>query len=91
MMHDLRTAIHEGLIEVADANLRQEIVSFPSLELNTANVDEADETVGHYDRTIALAIAWQLRSLAMAGTTGSLKDEDIKDTDFNRYANFNEI
>ncbi len=91
MMHDLRTAIHEGLIEISDVSLKQEIVSFPSTDLNTANVDEADETVGHYDRTIALAIAWQLRSLAMAGTMGSLKDEDIRDNSFDRFANFNEI
>lgn len=91
MMHDLRTAIHEGLIEVADINLRQEIVSFPSLELNTANVDEEDETVGHYDRTIALAIAWQLRAMAMPGSVGNINDPDVSDKTFDAFAPFNEI
>ena len=91
MLHDLRTAIHEGLIEVSDQSLRQEIISFPSLELNTANVDEEDETVGHYDRTIALAIAWQLRAMAMPGTIGQLKDPDFKDKSFDRFASFDEL
>jgi hypothetical protein len=91
MLHDLRTAIHEGLIEIADQNLKQEIVSFPSLELNNTNVDEEDETVGHFDRIIALAIAWQLRAMAMPGSIGTLKDDDVSNQTFDRYASFNEI
>lgn len=94
MMHDIRTAIHEGLIETSDAALKQEVVSMPSTDLNTANVDEEDETVGHYDRTIALAIAWQLRSLAMPGYIGQIKDESDpsqRDLDFDPYSSFNQI
>ena len=91
MMHELRTAIHEGLMEISDANLKQEIISYPSLDLNMNNVDEEDETVGHYDRTIALAIAWQLRSRAMAGFVGDLKDPDILDRNFDKHSIFNEF
>lgn len=91
MMHDLRSAIHEGLIEISDANLKQEIISFPSLELNSANVDEEDETVGHFDRTIALAIAWQLRASAIPGYVGSLKDDDVQERDFNRFSSISEL
>lgn len=91
MMHELRTAIHEGLVEIADQSLKLEIVSFPSLELNTSNTDEEDESVGHYDRTIALAIAWQLRSLALPGYQPDLKDNEGKNESFDRYAIINEI
>jgi hypothetical protein len=94
MLHDLRTAIHEGLIEISDANLRQEVISMPSNDLNIANVDEEDETIGHYDRIIALAIAWQLRSLAVSGYSGKVYDEsnsNKKNIDFNPYSIFNEL
>ena len=91
MMHELRTAIHEGLIEIADAGLKQEIISYPSIDLNSANVDEEDETVGHYDRTIALAIAWQLRSRAMAGFVGELRDEEYVDKSFDKFSTFDNI
>ena len=92
MMHDLRTAVHEGLIYVSDANLKQEIVGFPSVDLNTQNVDEEDETVGHYDRTIALAIAWQLRASAMPGYVGKVEDADRQQNrSFDRYASFNKL
>lgn len=90
MMHDLRTAIHEGLIEISDAGLKQEIVSMPSSDLNLVNVLEEDETVGHYDRIIALAIAWQLRSVATEGYIGQLKDEEnVKG--FDKFLPFNTI
>lgn len=92
MLHDLRTAIHEGLIEVSDASLKQELIGYPSIDLNSQNVDEEDETVGHYDRTIALAIAWQLRSYALPGSMGQMDDEDRREEQpFDRFASFNEI
>jgi len=90
MMHDLRTAIHEGLIEISDEGLKQEIISYPAIDLNISNVDEEDEAQGHYDRLIGLAIAWQLRAMAMPGTIGELKDIE-KGKEFDRYLPFNEI
>jgi hypothetical protein len=92
MMHDLRTAIHEGLIEISDEGLKQEIVSYPATDLNIANVKEEDETMGHYDRVIALAIAWQLRSMAMPGKIGKLEDiEKEEKKEFDRFMPFSEI
>lgn len=91
MMHDWRTAVHEGLIEISDAGLKQETISMPSADLNLVNVDEEDETVGHYDRTIAVAIAWQLRSMAMPGYVGQVKDPDIEEKSFDKFASFNEL
>jgi hypothetical protein len=93
MMHELRSAVHEEQIEISDPALKQEIVSYPSDELNVPNVDEEDETSGHYDRLIALAIAWQLRSLATPTTTYSTNDivEESTIKTFDRFAAFNEI
>jgi hypothetical protein len=90
IMHDLRTAINDDLIDIPDEMLKREIVSMPSHELNKVNTDEEDETGGHYDRIMALAIAWQLRSLATPGQIGELKDIEEK-KEFNRYLPFNEI
>lgn len=92
MLHDLRTAIHEGLIEVSDPALKQEIISYPAIDLNTSNVDEEDETMGHYDRVIALAIAWQMRSLAVPGINPEMRDPELQeDNSFDRFAEFNEL
>jgi hypothetical protein len=90
MLHDLRTAIHEGLIEIADQALKQEIISMPSGDLNVVRIDEDDETMGHYDRCIALSIAWALRSLATGGYVGELKDEE-QTKQFDRYLSINEL
>lgn len=92
MMLDLRTAVHEGSLEVSDPALKAEILSFPSQELNDAKFDEEDETRGHFDRVIALAIAWQMRSLAQPGLSHELRDEEDKKVEqFDRYAVFNEF
>lgn len=76
MMHELRTALHEGLIEIPDKALRTEVIGYPQTDLNTPNVDELDETGGHYDRVIALAIAWQMRSLAVPSMSHQHYDEE---------------
>ncbi len=94
MLHELRTALHEKLIEISDEGLRHEIISYPSQDLNTMNVDEEDETVGHYDRVIALGLAWAMRSLAAPSMTYSQKDEeDYKREEkvFDRYSPISEI
>jgi len=91
MLHDLRSAIHEGSIEICDQMLKTEIVSYSSTDLNTPNVDEEDETVGHFDRVIALAIAWQLRSFAVPAMIGTLKDADKNDKDFDKHGIFGEF
>lgn len=94
MLHELRSAIHEGLIDVSDDALKQEIISYPAQDLNTMNVDEEDETTGHYDRVIALAIAWAMRARAMPSQTLTLNDierTEKKNEEFDRFAPIFEI
>src|SRR3990167_1418144 len=91
MLHDLRTAIHEELIEVSDPYLKTELLSYPSHDLNVTRIDEEDETEGHFDRVIALAICWQLRSLAFASMMPELKDAEQEERSFNRSSVFNEF
>ena len=90
MMHDLRTALHEELIEISDPYLKQEILSYPSYDLNNARVDELDESQGHFDRVIALAICWQMRSLATLTFSPEVKDEDRKES-FNKHEMFSQF
>lgn len=91
MMNDLRTAIHEGLIEISDLALKQEIISYPATDLNTANVDEEDETQGHYDRIIALAIAWQMRQWGVPASNPEMRDAEFDKKDFDKYALFDNL
>ncbi len=91
MMHELRTAIQEDMIDIPDEDLKREILSMPSTDLNTVNIDEQDESMGHYDRIIALAIAWQMQSLANPGYVGELRDNEDNPSTFDRYSIINEL
>ena len=96
MLHELRTAIHEQLIEIPDKALKTEILGYPQIDLNTPNVDESDETGGHYDRVIALAIAWQMRGIATPSAQFEHKDDEWRqfqkaEGDFDRFSSFNTI
>lgn len=92
MLHELRTAVHEQLIEIPDRALKQEIMGYPQTDLNSANVDEQDETGGHYDRVIALAIAWQMRGLAAPSMTYEHRDAEwdrFNGEEFDKHEVFN--
>lgn len=95
MLHELRTAIHEQLIELSDKSLYNEVVSYPQFDLNVANVDEQDETGGHYDRVIALAICWQMRGLATPTMSQGFYDDDHakfqKENEFEKFQVFNQF
>lgn len=94
MLHELRTAVHEGLIDVSDEGLKHEIVSYPAQDLNEMNVDEEDETMGHYDRVIALAICWAMRGRATPTIPLTHKDEEeyqLERNNYDKYAPLNEI
>lgn len=92
MLHDLRTAIHEGSVLIPDETLKRELISFPAQELNDSRFDEEDETRGHFDRVIALAIAWQMRSLAQPSMAFELRDRDERAQTFEKYGSpFNEL
>lgn len=85
MLHELRSAVHEGLIDVSDEDLRREIMNYPAQDLNEMNVDEEDETGGHYDRVIALALAWAMRGRAIPNLPLTLKDEEDYTREKNTY------
>lgn len=92
MLHDLRTALHEGSILVPDETLKRELISLPAGELNDSRFDEEDETRGHFDRVIALAIAWQMRALAQPSMAFELRDREEQAQTFEKYGSpFNEI
>lgn len=93
MMHDLQTAMHQDLIDVSDEALKREIISYTAEDLNNNNTDEEDETQGHFDRVIALAIAWQMRNYATPGVNPDLIDPEILEQNqgFDRFAEFNEL
>lgn len=92
ILNELRTAIHDDLIDVSDEALRQEIISYTSDDVNRAKVDELDETVGHFDRVMALAIVWSLRGVATYTESRRMYDNETgPQQDFDRYASFNEI
>lgn len=88
MMTDLRTAVHQDLIDISDKALRQEIISYPATDLNSARVDEEDETQGHFDRVIAIAIAWQMRAWATVGINPELRDKELvtEESQVDRFA-----
>ena len=87
MLHELRTAIHTDLLEISDEDLKREIMQYPAQDLNENNVDEEDETMGHYDRVIAVAIAWALRNYAVQTQVYTLKDNEdySRDIDNDRF------
>ena len=58
--------------------------------LGLGRVDEEDETEGHFDRVIALAICWQLRIMATATELIKMKDMD-EEKGFDKHVMFNEF
>lgn len=97
MMNDLRSAVHANDLDLSDEALKREILSLPADELNKVKMDEEDETRGHFDRVIACALAWQMRSLATPAQSFDLIDEGYDkyqetEGNFEQYASpFNEI
>ena len=93
MLHELRTAIHEDLLEVSDEDLKREIINYPAQDLNAMNRDEEDEMEGHYDRVIALALAWAMRARAMPSQSLTLNDIEKANQkeEFDRYAPISDI
>ena len=91
MLHDLRTVLHEGMIDVSDEAIKNELISYPQQDLNVANVDEFDDEGGHFDLTIALAIAWQMRSYAVPSMINTMRDPELQDNDFDKFSAFNQF
>lgn len=92
IMHELRSAIHEGLIDISDEGLKREIINYPAVDLNSVNVNEEDETGGHYDRIMAFALAWAMRNQAIPSQKLDFGNEKFynKET-FDKYLPISEL
>jgi len=73
MMHELRTAFNEELLLVPSRELQRELWTYPKPDLGITKFSHDDEH--HWDRVIALAIAWQMRAEAIPSLR---KDEEYK-------------
>ncbi len=73
MMHELRTAFNEELLLVPSRELQRELWTYPKPDLGVTKFHQDDEH--HWDRVIALAIAWQMRAEAIPSLR---KDEEYK-------------
>ena len=62
MLNDLKDAIHKGLLIILDKATIRELKRFTK---NNAERIEEKGLSTHFDRVIALAIAWQMRKYAM--------------------------
>ncbi len=88
MLHEFNQAVNEELINLPEEQLIREMKSFPSQDLNTINRDE-DEDETHWDRVIAVAIGWQMRSLAVASAINTITDDARVEGEFDKHALFN--
>ena len=64
MLYDLASAIQNDLIEICDPDILRELRAYPKENISTVRKDPLTK---HYDRVIALAIAWQMRLHAIPG------------------------
>jgi len=62
IIFDLKRDVEDGLIEVPDIGLLNELLSYNQDELRTAKTREG--TTKHFDKLMAMAIAWHLRASA---------------------------
>ncbi len=60
ILYALNTAINEETITIPDKALLRELRTYQREDLNEMRHEE--ETIGHWDRLMALAIAWEMRN-----------------------------
>lgn len=60
ILYALNSAINEDLIKIYDKALIRELRTYEREDMNATQHDE--ETIGHWDRLMALAIAWEMRN-----------------------------
>ena len=79
ILYNLNTAINEEEIKIPDKALVRELRTYQKEDLNEMKHDE--ETIGHWDRLMALAIAWEMRNYVdyTLDKTKEQKEEDGDD------------
>ena len=82
MLHELRTAVADGLLDLNDPDLIAEARSFTRNDLIDTEADPR-LTTRHFDLLIACTIAWQLRNEAEVYE----KKEDEADKEMRRMIN----
>lgn len=60
MLFDLNEAINEELIEITSRGIKEELRTYDKEDLSQVRFDE--KQTKHWDRVIALAIAWQMKT-----------------------------
>lgn len=79
IMYNLNTAINEDELTINDRALLREMRTYQREDLNEMRHDE--ETIGHWDRLMALAIAWEMRNYVdySLDRTKDQKEDDEED------------
>lgn len=62
MLYELSDAINNKLLEISSANLFEELRTYDKEDIRTTKFNPSQ--TNHWDRVIALAIAWQMQSFA---------------------------
>lgn len=91
ILYNLNTAINEDEIQVPDKALLRELRTYQKEDLNEMKHDE--ETIGHWDRLMALAIAWEMRNYVdyTLDKTKEQKEEDEESNGMSWEEKFNII
>lgn len=88
ILYNLNTAINEDEIKIPDKALLRELRTYQKEDLNEMRHDE--ETIGHWDRLMALAIAWEMRNYVdyTLDRTKEQKEEDEEDNEMDWESRF---
>lgn len=88
MLYDLKKAVDEELINIPDDMLKREMQGYDAKELDVTKFD--DEKENHWDRVMAAAIGWQMRSYAVPAISIDEQESQEQDT-FDRHGVIAEI
>jgi hypothetical protein len=84
MIFDLNTAVNEQLINIPDPDTIREMQGYPRDDLDNYQKDDGEK---HFDRVIAVAIAWQMKNYATGGEVKITSGDESFDK-FNPIAEF---
>ena len=77
IMYSLNTALNEGVFKPVSKALVREMRTYVREDMNETSHD--DDTIGHWDRLMATAIAWEMR--LHADYVDPNQDPDNKNSD----------
>ena len=77
MLYELSTAINEDLVEINSKFILHELRTYPKEDLQIVRVKDEEST--HWDRVMACAIGWKIRTSSMR-EDGALLTDDTPQT-----------